>query len=107
MKPGQLTYSVELLTQLWAAGKTHKEIAGALGCADGYVCKLCRRHGLPKRRRKYTPPVPVDPTPEEIRDRAAECRAKHLASLVGQTHDGRPSPGIRQYALGRHGFSFV
>ena len=73
---GSCVYSVARLQQLWAAGKTHVEIAAALGCATAYVAELVARHNLPRRRRAYHGPQEDDPTPEQIKERAAECRAR-------------------------------
>jgi hypothetical protein len=75
-KHGSCVYSVARLEQLWAAGKTHVEIAAALGCATAYVAELVARHNLPRRRRAYHGPQEDDPTPEQIKERAAECRAR-------------------------------
>jgi hypothetical protein len=77
-KHGSCTYSVARLEQLWAAGKTHVEIAAALGCATAYVAQLVARHQLPRRRRAYHGPMEDDPTPEQIAERAAECRARRV-----------------------------
>jgi transposase-like protein len=71
----QWTCDLAVLQRLWAAGKTHIEIAAALGCAEKQVEQLRRRHALPRRPRKQAP-VTVDPTPEQIAERAAECRAR-------------------------------
>ena len=79
-KHGSCTYSVAQLQQLWAAGKTHPEIAAALGCATAYVAQLVTRHKLPRRRREYHGPQDDDPTPEEIAERAAECRARRVVA---------------------------
>lgn len=73
---GSCVYSVTRLRQLWAAGKTHVEIALALGCATAYVAQLVARHNLPRRRAAYHGPQEDDPTPEQIAERAAECRAR-------------------------------
>jgi hypothetical protein len=75
-KHGSCVYSVAQLQQLWAAGKTHIEIASALGCATAYVAELVARHNLPRRRPAYHGPQEDDPTPEQIAERAAECRAR-------------------------------
>ena len=77
-KHGSCVYSVAQLQQLWAAGKTHPEIAAALGCATAYVAQLVARHKLPRRRRAYHGPQEDDPTPEQIAERAAECRARRV-----------------------------
>jgi hypothetical protein len=72
----RLVYDKNVLKRLWAAGKTHTEIAAALGCSAGYVEKLRIRHGLPRRPRCHHGPQEDDPTPEQIAERAAECRAR-------------------------------
>ena len=79
-KHGSCVYSVARLQQLWAAGKTHVEIAAALGCATAYVAELVARHNLPRRRRAYHGPQEDDPTPEQIAERAAECRARRVVA---------------------------
>lgn len=80
-RKGSRVYSVATLRRLWAAGKTHQEIAAALGCSEVYVSQLRKRHKLPKRRMKNTPPVLIDPTEDEIISRAAAIRRKNLEVL--------------------------
>jgi hypothetical protein len=79
-RKGSCVYSVSELKRLWAAGKTHQQIAAALGCSEMYVSQLRQLHNLPFRRKKYYGPKEKDPTPEEIAERAAECRAKWQAA---------------------------
>ena len=88
----QWTYDLALLQRLWAAGKTHIEIAAALGCVEKKVEQLRRRHALPRRPRKYAPPVDADPTPEQIEERAAECRARRI----------QPTPKEERISLPRY-----
>jgi hypothetical protein len=76
----RLVYDKDVLTRLWAEGKTHFEIAAALGCAEGHVENLRIRHGLPKRPQCYHGPQEDDPTLEEIAERAAECRARRVVA---------------------------
>ena len=78
----RLVYDKNVLKRLWAAGKTHVEIAAVLGCSAGYVEKLRIRHGLPRRPRCHHGPQEDDPTPEQIAERAAECRARRLPPSV-------------------------
>jgi len=75
-KRGSSVYSLTLLKRLWADGKTHTEIAAALGCSEMYVSQLRERHKLPRRRQVRHGPHHDDPTPEQIAERAAECRAR-------------------------------
>lgn len=65
------TYDIDLLRRLWDEGVHIDEIARLVGCCRHHVYELRVKHGLPRRRRtaKY-----VDPTPEEIEQRAAYCR---------------------------------
>lgn len=70
-------YDIELLRRLWAAGESCVGIAAALGCSPHYVSALRQRYGLPVRRvQKLEWRCGDDPTPEEIAERAAECRAR-------------------------------
>jgi hypothetical protein len=99
-KHGSCVYSVAQLQQLWAAGKTHVEIAAALGCATAYVAQLVARHKLPRRRRAYHGPQEDDPTPEQIAERAAECIARR---------EGPPEPKGERVSVPRYmwdGFRF-
>lgn len=60
---------------------TLDEIARLIGFSQCHLAKLLKRHGIERRERNNDMrgrPKP-DPTPEEIAERAAECRAKHLA----------------------------
>ena len=75
-KQGSCIYSVTKLKRLWAEGKTHPEIASALGCSEMYVSHLRKLHKLPRRRPVRHGPQELDPTPEQIAERAAECRAR-------------------------------
>lgn len=72
----RLVYDKDVLKQLWADGKTHTEIAAALGCSKDYVENLRIRHGLPRRPRRPHKKQEIDPTPEQIAELAAECRAR-------------------------------
>jgi hypothetical protein len=93
-KHGSCVYSVARLEQLWAAGKTHVEIAAALGCATAYVAELVARHNLPRRRRACHGPQEDDPTPEQIAERAAECRARRAEVI-----ERHARVEIRQYVM--------
>lgn len=97
-------YDVDVLRRLWAAGKTHQQIAAALGCSELYVSQLRQRHDLPRRRKKYTPPVSDDPTEEEIAARAAEIRKRHLDEL--RQSDPKPSTIGAIRCVGWNGYRF-
>ena len=101
-KHGSCIYSVAQLEQLWAAGKTHVEIAAALGCSTPYVAQLVARHQLPRRRRAYHGPQEDDPTPEQIAERAAECRARRVVATPKEERFSVPRymwDGFRFHAL--------
>jgi hypothetical protein len=82
---------VALLFKLWASDMVKAEICQRLGVSVSHLSVLAKRHHLPKRKPAQCQPD-VDPTPEEIEERKAECRARRVM------HDkGHPSAGIRQY----------
>lgn len=92
----RLQYSVAKLFQLWSGGASYPEIAAALGCHEGTVQKLKERHKLPNRKKKTNTEFKAadDPTPEEIAERARECREAHYAKRRKETAaetDGRLS----------------
>lgn len=73
---------------------TLDEIARLIGFSQCHLAKLLKRHGIERRERNNDMrgrPKP-DPTPEEIAERAAECRAKHLedkrAAIWNSADDG-------------------
>lgn len=67
--------------RLWAAGMSRTDLALHFDCSvswvDGFRAQLglsARKSAVP--RECYSP---FDPTPEEIAERARECREKHYA----------------------------
>jgi hypothetical protein len=72
----EIEYCALTLHQLWASGASYTEIAAALGCSQSFVSKLKERHKLPNRQKATRDILADDPTPEEIAERAAECRAR-------------------------------
>ena len=78
---GNCVFDVKELTRLWHQGRTHAEIASALGCPVQYVAQLRERHKLPQRRRSYHAPKDRYPTPAEIEQRKREVRERHLAEM--------------------------
>lgn len=78
-------YSVPQLHSLWASGASYDEIAAALGCCSSWVTKLKLKHALPNRKRTYAEST-TDPTPDEIAERAKECREKHYAKRRAETY---------------------
>lgn len=77
MRQGQeVEYCALTLHRLWARGDSYRDIAAALGCSMSYVSRLKLRHRLPNRQKATKEIFEDDPTPEQIAERAAECRAR-------------------------------
>jgi hypothetical protein len=74
----EVEYCAVTLHRLWARGDSYQEIAAALGCSQSFVSRLKDRHKLPNRQKATRDILADDPTPEEIAERAAECRAKRV-----------------------------
>lgn len=55
---------------------TRTEIARGLSLTDKQLDAMASRYGLGPRGQRYRPPAGSDPTPEEIAERAAWCRAR-------------------------------
>lgn len=70
------------LTQLYNAGLTTSQIARRLGCAERSVTRAAGRFGIIEIQ---TCPRSSDPTPEEIEERARECRERHFAQRRAET----------------------
>jgi hypothetical protein len=70
---------VQKLYQLWNDHTlTRVQVSAMLGISHTHLTRLVTRHKLPPRRRDYRRDV-ADPTPDEIAQRAAECRERHFA----------------------------
>jgi len=76
----EVKYCALTLHQLWASGASYVEIAAALGCSQSFVSRLKDRHKLPNRQKATRDILADDPTPEEIAERAAECRARRVVA---------------------------
>lgn len=72
-----MTEKQKLLWEMWTAGAAVKDIAAALGVSVAVVYSLRHQYGLPTRGRVCS--FPDDPTPEQIAERARECREAHYA----------------------------
>ena len=75
-----MEYCVATLHRLWARGDSYQEIAAALGCSQSFVSRLKDRHKLPNRQKATKDILADDPTPEQIAERAAECRARRVVA---------------------------
>ena len=71
-------YCALTLHRMWASGASYIEIAAALGCSQSLVARLKVRHKLPHRQKPNREIFDDDPTPEQIAERAAECRARRV-----------------------------
>lgn len=78
MPTRKIEYCAVNLHELWARGDSYLEIAAALGCSESFVHHLKVRHKLADRQRPTRAILEDDPTPEQIAERAAECRAKRV-----------------------------
>ena len=69
------------LKRVWASGSTYAEMTDYLGITRDQIIRLRDRLYLPlrlDRSQRKKGPRHSDPTPEEIAQRCAEIRAKHL-----------------------------
>lgn len=85
---------VPLLFKLWSQPIEIREIAEIMGIRESFVGKLARRYALPARARKKPEDQGMrvnDPTPEEIAERAAWCRARR------PVQDEQQHVELRQY----------
>jgi hypothetical protein len=76
----EVEYCAVTLHRLWARGDSYQEIAAALGCSQSFVSTLKDRHKLPNRQKANREIFEDDPTPEQIAERAAECRARRVVA---------------------------
>lgn len=93
---------VLVLHEMWMAGASAEEIGRRFGIAYVTVYNWAKRYKLPKRTKRHG--NPVDPTPEEIAERARECRERHLAEKRAepvQTTQDRVSARRRRECLPR------
>ena len=79
----RIDVDVPKLFALWATQATLPEIAEQLGCKLTSLWTLKRRHKLPPKRRPDGS-SPNDPTPQEIAERARNCRERHFAQRRGE-----------------------
>jgi hypothetical protein len=79
--PVAIKYCTKQLHDLWDGGASYAEIAAVLGCSHSYVHDLKVRHKLPNRQRPTREIFENDPTPDQIRERAAEIRERHMAEM--------------------------
>jgi hypothetical protein len=81
---------VPLMFRLWTTGVAREVICQELGVSSQQLSVLRQQYKLPDRPKRPASLAP-DPTPEEIAERAAECRAKHYMERRGETEDNSRS----------------
>ena len=87
--------------RLWAAGWSRPQLAEHFDCSVSWIDNYRMGLALPVRQRRnpresYSP---FDPTPEEIEQRAQECREIHYARRRGESEHATQSRVIRRRAL--------
>ena len=80
-----MTEKQRILSEMWNAGAAVKEIAAALGVTVSAIYSLRHQYRLPKRPKVYA--EPETPTPQEIAERARECREAHYARRRAETEE--------------------
>lgn len=79
------------LRELWSSGESVSDIALSLGVSQSMLYRLKDQYGLPSRQRGGVAFTIVDPTPEEIAERAAVERSRwsdeeRHRRIVGSRH---------------------
>ena len=69
---------VPRLFRMWTEGVAREVICHELGVSSQQLSVLKQQHKLPARPKKPASLAP-DPTPEQIAERAAACRERHMA----------------------------
>ena len=75
------------LKKVWASGSTYSEMTLFLGVSKDQLFRLRDRLGLPlrlDRAKRQKPPRQKDPTPQELAQRCAEARARHLQQRLSE-----------------------
>lgn len=87
--------------RLWAAGMSRSELAERFNCSvawiDNYRQALALEARNPSRFQEcYSAD---DPTPDEIAERARECRERHFAQRRGETEEAARAKAWRHGVL--------
>lgn len=88
------------LFRLWSSGESVSDIALALGISQSMLYRLKWQYGLPSRQRGGVAFTIVDPSPEEIAERAAVERSRWSEDerhrrIVGNRHVRWTAPAFR------------
>ncbi len=94
--------------RLWFSDASLAEVCETLGITGGSLWHLQNKHALPVRGRpRDTTRRPDDPTPEQIKERAAECRKKRSKEERARNEQtGRVAYEIPAFAYHCHSGSF-
>ena len=99
---------VAYLFALWADHTLERcDIARRLRISTTHLVRLASRYKLPPRPYEHKS-ITVDPTPEEIAERARECRERHFAQRRAEAAESTRTKawkwqkGICQPTGGRH-----
>ena len=86
---------VPSLFKWWTEGLHASEIGLRLGCSTSTVHYLRAKYALPERVR-VCERENTDPTPEQIAERARECRERHYAQRRGESDEASRSRAWHQ-----------
>ena len=97
------------LCALWAdASVPRVEVAKRLRVSSSQLVRLVRRYKLPPRPHEHNRASSIDPTPDEIAERARQCRERHYAQRRAEgdettrTKIWKWNAGICHPSEGRH-----
>lgn len=74
-----------ILHQMWTAGASAEDIGRRFGVSAFTIYDWVRRYKIPPRNVRDS--ELETPTPEEIAERARECRERHFAQRRAETED--------------------
>lgn len=78
------------LRHVWASGSTYADMTMFLGVSKDQLFRLRDRLKLPlrlDRSKRQKPPRHRDPTPDEIAQRCAELRTRHMTARLAEPAD--------------------
>jgi hypothetical protein len=83
--------------RLWAAGASRMDLAERFKCSLSWVDNYRMQLGLPARQPSAMQECysANDPTPDQIAERARECRERHYAERRGESEMASQSRGSR------------
>ena len=94
----RIEVDVPMLFRLWADPSVYRaDLPQMLGISETGLRRIARQYGLPRRSPSHKTgtvdlgPLPTDPTPEQIAERARECRERHFLERRGETDENARS----------------